>query len=144
MSLPHSSCWAITILSLARRPMAGIGWSARAVAHCRTGSSAGVIGPRHRLFPTPLGISPNACASALPLCSRMSTRPRIIGVGAVRTEAAALPCPQMLLEARHEFDEVAGPVAIVELVHEDAVPGVAAGARRAGQREEIGAACHAA
>src|SRR6266699_5312448 len=46
----------------------------------------------------------------------------------------------MLLQARHQLDEVAGAEAIVELVDEDPLPGVAAGAGRAGQREQIGAA----
>src|SRR6185503_1094417 len=31
---------------------------------------------------------------------------------------------QMLLEARHQLDEIAGPPAIVELVDEDVVPGI--------------------
>src|SRR5215472_16086082 len=47
---------------------------------------------------------------------------------------------QMLLQARHQLDEVARPEAVVELVHEDAFPGVAAGAGGAGQGEQIGAA----
>ena len=46
----------------------------------------------------------------------------------------------MLLQARHQLDEIARAEAVVELVHEDVLPGVAAGAGRAGQREEIGAA----
>src|ERR1700731_5241255 len=46
----------------------------------------------------------------------------------------------MLLQARHQLDEIARAEAVVELVDEDALPGVATGARRAGQREEIGAA----
>src|SRR5260370_15162366 len=46
----------------------------------------------------------------------------------------------MLLQARHQLDKVARPETVVELVHEDALPGVAAGARRAGQCEEVGAA----
>ena len=47
---------------------------------------------------------------------------------------------QMLVEPRHDLDEVAGPVAVVELVHEDLVPGIAAGAGRARQAEDIGRA----
>src|SRR3984893_9238500 len=47
---------------------------------------------------------------------------------------------QVFLQARHQLDEIARAEAIVELVDEDAFPGVATGARRAGQREEIGAA----
>src|ERR1700692_4341070 len=38
---------------------------------------------------------------------------------------------QVLVEARHDLDEVARPVAVVELVLEDIVPGVAARAGRA-------------
>src|SRR5262249_14158634 len=44
------------------------------------------------------------------------------------------------LQPRHQLDEIARPEAVVELVHQDAVPAVAAGAGRAGQREQIGAA----
>ena len=43
---------------------------------------------------------------------------------------------QMLVEPRHDLDEIAGPVAVIELVHEDLVPGVAAGAGRARQAED--------
>src|SRR5437868_5878325 len=46
----------------------------------------------------------------------------------------------MLLQARHQLDEIARAEAVVELVDEDPLPGVAAGARRAGQSEKIGAA----
>src|ERR1700730_12375468 len=46
----------------------------------------------------------------------------------------------MLLQARHQLDEIAGAEAVVELVDENALPSVAAGARRARQREEVGAA----
>src|SRR5579864_7390335 len=46
----------------------------------------------------------------------------------------------MLLEARHELDQIAGAVAIVELMPDDVLPAVAAGAGRARKREEIGAA----
>src|SRR5882672_6392076 len=47
---------------------------------------------------------------------------------------------QMLLQPRHQLDQVAGPEAAVELPFENIVPAVAAGAGRAGQGEEIGAA----
>src|SRR5438132_13083464 len=47
---------------------------------------------------------------------------------------------QMFLQAGHQLDEVARPEAVVELVDENAFPGVAAGARRAGQGKQIGAA----
>src|SRR5262245_28713308 len=44
----------------------------------------------------------------------------------------------MLVKPRHEFDEVARPVTIVELVHQDLVPGVTARAGRARQTENVG------
>lgn len=47
---------------------------------------------------------------------------------------------QMFLQARHQFDEIAGPVAAVELEAQDIVPAILAGAGGAGQGEEIGAA----
>src|SRR5690242_6660358 len=46
----------------------------------------------------------------------------------------------MFPQPRHQLDEVARAKTVVELVEEDALPGVAAGARRAGQRKEVGAA----
>src|SRR4051794_29390576 len=46
--------------------------------------------------------------------------------------------PQMLVEPRQDLDEIAGPVPIVELVHEDLVPAILAGARRARQAEDVG------
>src|SRR5713101_3676601 len=46
----------------------------------------------------------------------------------------------MLLQARHQLDEIARTEAVIELVDEDPLPGVAAGRGRAGQRKEIGAA----
>ncbi len=49
----------------------------------------------------------------------------------------------MLVEAGHDLDEVAGAVAVVELVQQDAVPGVLAGAGRAGDAEDVGRARHA-
>src|SRR5690606_37001440 len=47
---------------------------------------------------------------------------------------------QVLLQARHELDEIARAVPVVELVDEDAFPRVAAGARASRKREEVGAA----
>src|SRR4029079_17449238 len=49
----------------------------------------------------------------------------------------------MLVEPRHDLDEVAGLRAIVELGPKDAVPAVAAGTWRAGQAEDEGGAGHA-
>src|ERR1700693_920931 len=48
----------------------------------------------------------------------------------------------MLLQAGHQLDEIARTEAVVELVREDALPGVAAGARGTGQGEQVGAASH--
>ena len=45
----------------------------------------------------------------------------------------------MFLQARHQFDEVAGLVADVQLVDQDLVPAVLAGPGRARQHEDIGA-----
>ena len=53
-----------------------------------------------------------------------------------------LSLPPMLLQPRHDLDEVAGPVAMSS-GGEDAVPGVAAGPGRARQREKVGAPRHA-
>src|SRR5260370_29878222 len=76
------------------------------------------------------------CASASPRRLTMSmTSVRIAVSSGVRLAGL-----QMLLEPRHELDQVAGAKTVVELVHENAVPGIAAGARRARQGEEIGAA----
>ena len=44
----------------------------------------------------------------------------------------------MLVEPRHDLDEIAGTRAVIELGGEDAVPGVAAGARRSRQAEDKG------
>src|SRR5437879_6520680 len=48
--------------------------------------------------------------------------------------------PSLLLQARHQLDEVARAETVVELVDEDPLPGVAARRGRTRQREEIGAA----
>src|SRR5690349_14708921 len=48
----------------------------------------------------------------------------------------------VLLQPRHQLDEVAGAEAVVELVDQDVLPCVAAGARRSRQCEQIGAAGH--
>ena len=45
----------------------------------------------------------------------------------------------MLLQARHDLDEIAGTVAVVELPLEDVVPRILAGAGRARQAEDVGA-----
>src|SRR5262245_66200914 len=43
----------------------------------------------------------------------------------------------MLVKARKDFDEIAGPITIIELMHEDFVPGILARTRRARQAEDI-------
>ena len=44
----------------------------------------------------------------------------------------------MLVEPRHDLDEIAGACAVIELGAQDAVPCVAAGARRSRQAEDEG------
>src|SRR5580698_172151 len=46
----------------------------------------------------------------------------------------------MLVEPRHDLDEIAWPVTVIELMHQNLVPGVLAGAGRARQAEDIGRA----
>ena len=50
----------------------------------------------------------------------------------------------MFLQARDQFDEIARLVTDIELVDQDIVPCVFDRAGRAGQGEQIGAACDAA
>src|SRR5271166_3570919 len=115
--------------------------------------SAGRPFSRHPVGLQPTGWRSNICRSHL--------RPGFLymlesgGPGAASTVPAALgarfrghdgkrvfiPLPlQMRLQPRHQLDEVAGAEAVVELVHQDPLPGVAAGAGRARQGEEIGPA----
>src|SRR5258708_39495067 len=61
---------------------------------------------------------------------RATLNRRTLGLGAA----------QMLIEPRHDLDEIARPVTIVELVHQDVVPGIAAGARGTWQAEDVGRA----
>ncbi len=49
---------------------------------------------------------------------------------------------QVFIEARHDLDEVAGAMAVVELRVQDPVPGVAAGSGRARQHEDVGGVGH--
>ena len=57
-----------------------------------------------------------------------------VGKGSGGLAAAAF---QMLGKARHDFHEIAWHVPVVELVFQDTVPGIAAGAGAARQREQI-------
>lgn len=45
----------------------------------------------------------------------------------------------MFFEARHDFNEIAGTVAVVQLEFQDALPGIPAGAGGTGDTENIGA-----
>src|SRR5882757_5869779 len=45
--------------------------------------------------------------------------------------------PHVLVEPRQDFYKIAGPVAVIELVHQNFVPGVLAGARRARQAKHV-------
>src|SRR3546814_16849126 len=67
---------------------------------------------------------------------RGTTRGRNSGLSARRLE--------VFLQARHELDEVARPMAGVELELQDVLPAVLAGRGRPGQREEVGAVGDAA
>src|SRR5258708_19776848 len=51
-----------------------------------------------------------------------------------------LRAPQMLIQPRHDLHKIAGPRPVIELGGENAVPAVAAGARRSRQAEDIGGA----
>src|SRR5579863_8871857 len=55
----------------------------------------------------------------------------------LRCSALRLGAPQMLVEPRHDLDEISRPIAIVELMHQDFVPGVPAGSRRPRKAENI-------
>src|SRR5262245_22568582 len=54
--------------------------------------------------------------------------------------AAALHPRHVLQEPRHELDEVAWAETVVELMHEDVIPGVATGAGRSRHGKQIRAA----
>src|SRR5258708_4355808 len=58
----------------------------------------------------------------------------------LRRRPLRLRPPQMLVQPRHDLDEIAGPRAVVELGGEDAVPAVTASARRTRQTEDEGRA----
>src|ERR1043166_4794113 len=77
------------------------------------------------------GLSPadraSLLAHPLPTLQTTSLHRRALGLGAA----------QVLVEARHDLDEVARAVAIVELMQQDLVPRILAGAGRAGQAEDV-------
>src|SRR4051812_33998870 len=60
--------------------------------------------------------------------------------GRLHRRALRLWPAQMLVQPRHDLDEIAGARAVVELGLEDAVPAVAAGAGRTREAEDVGRA----
>src|SRR3954453_6577896 len=62
------------------------------------------------------------------------------GGGRLHRRALRLWPAQMLVQPRHDLDEIAGARAVVELGFEDAVPAVAAGAGRTWEAEDVGCA----
>src|SRR5262249_2650746 len=79
--------------------------------------------------------------AAVPTRMCLFVQSRRVGTRALPTlRTLRLPPPQMFVEARHDLDEIARAVTVVELVFENAVPGVTAGAGRTGQAEDVGRA----
>src|SRR5690242_16885511 len=139
MSPPPSVRSARITRSSVPPPMAAIGlWDSAAGRACRVRSFRACAGRALRHSPTHLPACRATCAWHFSRRSRMSTMPRRTDAGARRSVAGGRL--QMLLEAWHELDEIAGTVAIVELVPDDVFPAIAAGAGRARQRKEIRAA----
>src|SRR3954466_8250702 len=56
--------------------------------------------------------------------------------GSLRRGALCLWPTQMLVQPRHDLHEIARPGAVIELLRQNAVPAVAAGARRSRQTED--------
>src|SRR6516225_7817641 len=137
-SPPPSACSAATIWSSAPQRMAGSGSSAPAARRVCRRSSNGCDGPALMRSPTRSPGCRDGFRSALSIDSKTSMTARPIAASC-RAAASDLLL-QMLLQPLHQLDEVARAEAVVELVHEDALPGVAARAGRARQGEEVGAA----
>src|SRR5438552_17842990 len=105
-------------------------WSARAALRACLLCSERCAGPPRMPSQT---CSPTCRAtfrSALPPASRMSTTAPL-SADSRRVGGSEPLTLQMLLQAGHQLDEVAGAETIIKLVDQDAVPGVAAGAGRA-------------
>src|ERR1700722_10205885 len=117
----------------ARRVTAGSGWSGRGTGRLISARCAGRADTRWRMC---WQICRARSRSGSPPGSTMSMTARAIAA----TGSCGVSEPLFLLQPRHQLDEVARAEAVVELMDEDAVPGVAAGAGRAGQREQVGAA----
>src|SRR6516165_5349322 len=137
-SPPPSACSAATIWSSAPQRMAGSGSSAPTARRVCRRSSNGCDGPALMRSPTRSPGCREGFRSALSIDSKTSMTARPIAASC-RAAASDLLL-QMLLQPRHQLDEVARAEAVVELVHEDPLPGVAARAGRARQGEEVGAA----
>jgi NAD(P)-dependent dehydrogenase (short-subunit alcohol dehydrogenase family) len=75
-------------------------------------------------------------ASATTRCG-VAGRGRIVARDRLDRRALRLRAAQVLIQPRHDLDEVARPVAVIELVREDAVPAILAGAGRARQAEDV-------
>ena len=92
------------------------------------------------------GSSSSSLANWLSRCSRAPMRSSSSlpsSAGARASERGARSAAR-LFQARHDIDEIAGPVAAVELPLENAVPRVLAGSWRPRQTEDIGAVGSAA
>ena len=87
-----------------------------------------------------LGTGPSGSASGHRAHRRLRAQQGGAASDALDGRVPGLAAAQVLVEARHDLDEIAGTVAVAELVHQDLVPGIAAGARRARQAEDVGAA----
>jgi uncharacterized protein len=96
------------------RPFAGVRWS---TAHALADTRANLAG------------RPVAMAARLSDVDDAASWRRLSGKAGRRVLSALAP---VLLEPRHDLDEVAGPMAVVELPLENAVPGILAGTWRAG------------
>src|SRR5690349_2726756 len=72
-----------------------------------------------------------------------SVTPSRMAASKVSATGSAAPGHLPFVEARHQLGEVAGTEADVELLAQDVVPAVLAGARRARQGEDIGRVDHA-
>src|SRR5579883_3481876 len=122
--------------SSVRRRMAAIGWSDfGADRACLTAFSQACAGRANTRSPIRWRDCRATCRSRDSRRWTISTTSPPIGAGSIAGSGL-----EMLLEPRHQLDEIAGAVAIVELVLDDVFPAVAAGAGRAGKREEICAA----
>src|SRR5690606_303661 len=85
----------------------------------------------------------NSLSTFRPPALLIPTRKGIVPRGSGRYNGKTSRPLLVPFEPGHELDESAGEVAVIEVMDEDLVPSVLAGAGRAGQREEIGTLRHA-